>query len=122
MDDTIFANFDKCEPKYSQIPFFSAALKSIVAVGTFVTLDGEIHRIVSYDMKQKTVTLNSLTGFAGSGFTHNPIFSGAGREHVEVVQTLFNGITLCVLVDCLQWYLFYDCQICKLASMLAGME
>jgi hypothetical protein len=66
-----------------------------VAVGTFMTLDGGIYRIVSYDTKQKTVTLNSFTGFLGSGLTHTPtIFSGAGREHVEVVHTL-NGITVC---------------------------
>jgi hypothetical protein len=94
MDDAVAADFGKCEPKYSQIPFFSLALRSIVAVGTFVAFDGGIYRIVSYDTKQKTVTLNLFTAFIGSGLTHNPIFSGAGREHVEVVQTL-NCTTVC---------------------------
>jgi hypothetical protein len=66
-----------------------------MAVGTFVTLDGFIYRIVLYDTKQKTGILNSFTEFLGSGLTHAPIFSGAGsREHVEVVQTL-NDITVC---------------------------
>jgi hypothetical protein len=85
MDDAMFATFDKCEPKYSQITFFTRSLKSIVAVETIVTLDGGIYRIVSYDTKQKTVTLDSFTGFLESGLTHAPILSGAGREHVEVV-------------------------------------
>ena len=93
MDDAVFATFDKCEPHYSQIPFFSGALKSIIAVGTFVTIHGGIYRIVSYDTKQKTVTLNSFIEFEGSEITHVPILSGAGKEHVEVVQTL-NGITV----------------------------
>jgi hypothetical protein len=26
IEDAVFATFDKCEPKYSQIPFFSATL------------------------------------------------------------------------------------------------
>ena len=93
MDDVVFATFDECEPQYSQIPFFSGALKSIIAVGTFVTIHGGIYRIVSYDIKQKTVTLNSFIEFGASEITHVPIFSGAGREYVEVVQTL-NGITV----------------------------
>ncbi len=93
MDDVVFATFDECEPQYSQIPFFSGALKSIIAVGTFVTVNGGIYRIVSYDTKQKTLKINSFIDFTGSEITHVPIFSGAGREHVEVVQTL-NGIIM----------------------------
>ncbi len=76
MDDVMFATFDECEPQYSQIPFFSGALKSIIAVGTFVTLHGGIYRIVLYDTKKKTVTMNSFIVFPGSGITHAPIFSG----------------------------------------------
>ena len=121
MDDAVFATFDECEPQYSQIPFFSGALKSIIAVGTFVTVNGGIYRIVSYDTKQKTLSLNSFIDFTGSEITHVPIFSGAGREHVEVVQTL-NGITVCLLVYWVLSYSFYDPRICLLASMSVVME
>ena len=88
MDDSGFASFDKCEPHYSQLPFFSATLKSFLTVGTFVILNGGVYRIIPYDSKKKKVSLNSFICLAESGITEVPIFAGPGREHVEVVQTL----------------------------------
>ena len=121
MDNDVFATFDDCEPQYTQIPFFSGALKSIIAVGTFVTVNGGIYRIVAYDTKQKTLKLNSFIDFTGSEITHVPIFSGPGREHVEVVQTL-DGIIVSPSLLTSVVFVLRPSDLLTLASMSVVME
>lgn len=87
-----FTTWGGCEPLYSQLPFFSPSLKSMVAVGTFFRCDNRILRVVSHEgMKLKEeprLILNEFILLQDSELLQAPIFSGAGREQVEVVQTL----------------------------------
>jgi hypothetical protein len=89
-----FTTWDACEPHYSQLPFFSPSLKSMVAVGTFFKCDDRILRVVSHEgmncgeKLDPRLLLNEFILLKHSEIKQAPIFSGAGREHVEVVQTL----------------------------------
>jgi hypothetical protein len=89
-----FTTWDACEPQYSQLPFFSPALKSMVAVGTFFQCDNHILRVVSQEVtvigkkSDLQLSLNEFILLQDSDVTQAPIFAGPGRFHVEVVQTL----------------------------------
>jgi hypothetical protein len=90
-----FTTWDACEPQYSQLPFFSPSLKSMVAVGTFFKCDNRILRVVSHEgmsafgkQQDSRLLLNEFIDLKDSEIKQAPIFSGVGREHVEVVQTL----------------------------------
>ena len=92
MADPDMATWDACEPQYSQLPFYSSTLRSMVAVGTFFNVDQRIFRVVSHEIKvgeklNTRVLLNEFVYFKESGITKAPIFSGAGRDHKELVQT-----------------------------------
>ncbi len=92
MTDPDMATWDACEPQYSQLPFYSSTLRSMVAVGTFFNVDQRIFRVVSHEIKvgeklNTRVLLNEFVYFKESGITKAPIFSGAGRDHKELVQT-----------------------------------
>jgi hypothetical protein len=91
MIDPDMVTWDACEPKYSQLPFFSSTMKSMVAVGTYFYVEHIIFCIVSHEMilgdKHARVLLNEFMYFKESGVTKAPIFSGAGRDHKELVQT-----------------------------------
>jgi hypothetical protein len=82
--DPDMATWDACEPKYSQLPFFSSTLKSVVVVvGTFFSVEQRIFGIVSYEMilgdKYARVLLNEFIYFKESGITKAPMFLGARR-------------------------------------------
>jgi hypothetical protein len=56
-----------CEPKYSQLSFFSSTMKSMVAVGTFFYVEHSMFCIVSHEMiigdKHARVLLNEFIYF-----------------------------------------------------------
>jgi hypothetical protein len=89
-----FTTWDACEPQYSQLPFFSPTLKSMVAVGTFFQCDNHILRVVSQEVttvgkkSDLQLSLNEFILLQDSDLSQAPIFAGPGRYHVEVVQTL----------------------------------
>ncbi len=92
MADPDMATWDACEPQYSQLPFYSSTLRSMVAVGTFFNVDQRIFRVVSHEIKvgeklNTRVLLNEFVYFKESGITKAPIFLGVGRDHKELVQT-----------------------------------
>jgi hypothetical protein len=84
MMDPDRTTWDACEPKYSQLPFFSSTLKSMVAVGNFFNVEQHIFCIVSYEMilvgdKHARVLLY----FKESGIMKALIFSGARRDLLQ---------------------------------------
>jgi hypothetical protein len=89
-----FTTWNACEPQYSQLPFFRPSLKSMVMVGTFFKCDNHILRVVSHEgmnLGEKLdswLLLNEFILLHDSESKQAPIFSGAGYEHAEVVQTL----------------------------------
>jgi hypothetical protein len=67
----------------------------MVAVGTFFNVDQRIFHIISHeinvgDKDGRVLLLNEFIYLKESGITRAPIYSGAGCEHKELVQTL-NG-------------------------------
>ena len=85
--------WDRCAPHYSQPPIYIPHLRSMLAVGTFVSVlnekEGEeetrkIFRIVSYEAT--TVTLNEFAPLAGRNLSRAPIAEGWGRYLNEVVM------------------------------------
>ena len=93
---TDFTTWDAYEPQYSQLPFFSPSLKSMVAAGTFFKCDNRIPWVVSHEQGTKIggksdmcLVLNKFIALQNLGITQAPIVAGTGREHVEVVQTPF---------------------------------
>ena len=83
-----------CAPHYYQTPIYLNHLRSMVAVGTFVSVYDEegreeetrkLFRIVSY--KGTMLTLNEFVPFAVCSLSRAPIAEGWGRYLNEVVMT-----------------------------------
>jgi hypothetical protein len=81
--------WDRCAPHYSQPPIYIKHLRTMLAVGTFVSVGDKektkIFRIVSY--KATTVTLNEFAPFAVTNLpSRAPIAEGWGRYLNELVM------------------------------------
>jgi hypothetical protein len=96
LDNIVFTTFNKCEhsTQYSVLTtaFFQCSPEEYC--GSRHLCDYQQWNLYDlYDIKKKTVTMNSFIGLGESGTTQAHIICGAGREHVELVQTL-NGLTV----------------------------
>ena len=82
--------WDRCAPHYSQPPIYIEHLRTMLAVGTFVSVGDEETRkifriLVSY--KATMVTLNEFAPFAVTNLpSRAPIAEGWGRYLNEVVM------------------------------------
>jgi hypothetical protein len=88
------ASWDRCIPHYADPPIYMKCVRSMLAVGSFVSLidvdefeveTRTIYRLVSY--KATTVELNEFAPFARCNLSRAPITEGWGRYLNEVVMT-----------------------------------
>ena len=58
-------NYRRLEPCFGDLPFFSPVLKGMIAIGSFVKVDGVVHRVISCDLS-KDPSNGTIVGVDGT--------------------------------------------------------